>query len=62
LSRLAEVLGRVVVEELEFRVAVPQRKPAKGAITAEIPADEADSISDPMFRHIYKSARRKATA
>lgn len=62
LRRLSEVLGKSVVEEVEFRIAGPQRKPARAATAPALFADEADSIRDPMFRVIYKAARRKATA
>lgn len=62
LSRLAEALGRTVVEQLEFRIAVPQRKPVQQEVAPALFADEADAIRDPMFRHIYKASRRKAHA
>jgi hypothetical protein len=62
LARLAEVLGRKIVEELEFRVSVPQRKPAHVEAAKAISPDEADLIRDPMFQRIYKAARRKANA
>ena len=61
LARLAEALGRPIVEELEFRIAVPQRKPVKTETASPaLFADEADGIRDPMFRDIYKAARRRA--
>lgn len=60
ISRLEETLGRRIVEELEFRIAGPARKPVQSAeLTAEVP-DEADGIRDPVLRSIYKSSRRKA--
>lgn len=72
LRRMEEALGRPVVRELEFRIAVPARKPATSEslpAAASVPgpllaaaADEADSIRDPIFRSIYKASRRKATA
>lgn len=72
LRRMEEALGKAVVQELEFRIAVPARKPAASealpaAASAPGPllaaaADEADGIRDPIFRSIYKAARRKATA
>ena len=62
INRLSEALGRTIVEELEFRIAVPQRKPVQVEMAPALFADEADSIVDPMFRHIYKAARRKSNA
>src|SRR4051794_6628847 len=46
-ARLEETLGRKIVEELEFRIAGPVRKPAQTAELHSQPADEADSIRDP---------------
>jgi hypothetical protein len=60
LARLAEVLGSPVVAELEFRISVPQRKPVQTETAPALLADEADTIRDPMFRNIYRAARRKA--
>jgi hypothetical protein len=62
LRRLDEVLGRRVVEELEFRIAVPRLQPARAEMPFTLEADEADGIRDPVLRTIYKSARKKATA
>lgn len=61
LRALGDVLGRRIVEELEFRIAGPQRKPPQvAAVPLALFADEADQIRDPMFRNIYKASRRKA--
>ena len=60
-EQLEKTAGCCVVGELEFRVAVPKRKPAR-AETANSTADEADGIRDPFLRNIYKAARKKATA
>lgn len=62
LASLADALGRPIVEELEFRIAVPQRKPPQAEAAPALFGDEADTIRDPMFRNIYKAARRKANA
>lgn len=62
LARLRETLDRAIVEELEFRIAVPQRKPVQTEQAQPISADEAETIRDPMFRNIYRAARRKANA
>ena len=63
LTRLEEALGRRIVDELEFRIVVPTRKPVQSAVLPQNAiVDEADDIRDPVLRGIYKSARRKATA
>jgi predicted nucleic acid-binding Zn ribbon protein len=62
LARLNETLGRAIVEEIELRIAVPQRKPAVAETVPALLADEADAIRDPMFREIYKASRRRASA
>lgn len=61
LRRMEQVLGRKIVEEVEFRIAVPRIKPARAEALAAS-TDEADAIKDPVFRLAYKAARRKATA
>jgi hypothetical protein len=61
MRQLEKTAGRRVVEELEFRVALPKRKPARAETLTAIP-DEADGIRDPFLRNIYKAARKKATA
>ena len=61
LPKIRAVLGPGIVEELEFRVAprVPRRPPQMAA-TASAADEEADSIRDPIFRTLYKQARKKA--
>jgi predicted nucleic acid-binding Zn ribbon protein len=60
LPKIRAVIGPDIVEELEFRV-VPrvQRRPPQMAATASADA-EADAIRDPVFRTLYKQARKKA--
>lgn len=63
LAKLREHLGEGIVNELEFRVAVPRRPPqAAQSLSPSKPADEADGISDPVMRILYKQARKKASA
>lgn len=68
LGKLAEVLGRGVVEDVEFRVGRRRIGPGReeslpdGRRTGTVTVDEADSISDPGLKAIYKRARRKALA
>lgn len=61
LKRLQDVIGDELVKELEFRIAV-QRRPVEAAVTVAPSGDEADSIADPVFRLLYRQARKKATA
>ena len=63
LKKLEEALGQKLVTEVEFRVHVaPKRQPVRATESRTAGADEADGIRDPLFRTIYKAARRKATA
>lgn len=59
LKCLEDVLGRRVVAQLEFRVAVPRREAAV-VEQHDHRADEADKIADPVLRGIYIASRRKA--
>ena len=63
LNNMAKLLGNGMVEELEFRVMPRRREPQRAA--AAVPAlfaDEADAISDPVLRSLYKASRAKAQA
>ena len=60
MNQLEKAAGRRLVEELEFRVALPKRPPVRAE--SVISVDEADGIRDPFLRNIYKAARKKATA
>lgn len=61
LRGMEKAIGRRIVEQLEFRIAVPKRQPVRAEVRVER-SDEADGIRDPFLRNIYKAARRKATA
>jgi hypothetical protein len=61
MRQLENAAGRRIVEQLEFRIALPKRQPAR-AESAGAPIDEADGIKDPYLRNIYKAARKKASA
>lgn len=63
LGNLERALGGGLVDDLEFRV-VPRRREAQRA-TQAVPgwaADEAEAISDPVLRGIYRASRKKAQA
>ena len=66
LAGMARKIGDGVVTMLEFRVAPPRRAPSLAA-TAKASGtglldDEADRITDPVMRHLYRNARRKASS
>jgi hypothetical protein len=61
MQQLETAAGRRIVEEIEFRVAVPKRQPAR-AESLTRSTDEAEGIRDPFMRNIYKAARKKASA
>lgn len=60
LNNLAKALGPSLVEDLEFRIVPRRREPQRAG--AALPADEADAISDPVLRHIYRTSRKRARA
>ena len=64
LKNLDKTLGRGLVDDLEFRIVPRRREPelARVAIPALFAADDADAISDPVLRDIYKQSRKRAQA
>jgi hypothetical protein len=62
LSNLAKTIGRGHVEDLEFRVVPPRLEPQRAASPDGRVDDEAERISDPGLRRIYRAARTKALA
>ena len=63
LKKLRELMGDSIIRDVEFRIAT-QRRPPQMAQNIDRPqgADEADGITDPGMRIIYKQARKKASA
>ncbi len=64
LAKLTEVLGSGIVTDLEFRPAkgAPRRPPQSAQRHGDnVPADDADSIEDPILRILYKQSRTRAT-
>src|SRR5882724_6412952 len=63
---LQSILGPQVVTHLDFRPMVPRRGPQPAvavrkdaaAVSPKQP-DEADSIPDAVFRHLYKQSRKR---
>ena len=63
LKKLTEVLGAGIITDVEFRIATPRRPPqAAQSLGAPSLRDEAERISDPGMRLVYKQARKKASA
>lgn len=63
LAKLTEVLGSGIITDLEFRIATatPRRPPQSAQSHSKtVPADDADSIQDPVMRILYKQARSRA--
>lgn len=61
IARMEQALGRPIVAELEFRVGVPKRMPQRAETGSRL-LDEAESISDPILRNLYKASRKRANA
>jgi hypothetical protein len=63
--KIGELVGRAMVSDVEFRVAVPRRMPdrAERHDHARTPLfDEADGIHDPVLRRLYIISRKRASA
>ena len=61
LRNLERSIGAGVVEDLEFRVVPRKREPRRETRLAA-PADEAETIADPVLRGIYRASRKRALA
>ena len=64
LGKLEQIIGRDILQDIEFRIATPRRPPQMASslnATAHL-ADEADGIRDPVLRVLYKQSRKKASA
>jgi len=61
LRKIDENIGAGVVEDIEFRV-MPLRLSPQRAQHASVHGDEADGISDPVLRNLYKASRRRELA
>ena len=61
LRNLEKALGPGIVDDLEFRI-LPRRRQPEVARTSIPLLDEADAISDPVLRDLYKLSRKKAQA
>jgi predicted nucleic acid-binding Zn ribbon protein len=59
--KIEESIGAGVVEDIEFRVT-PLRLGPQRAQHATVLPDEADGITDPVLRNLYKASRQRETA
>ena len=60
---LEQILGKGMVEDVEFRVVPRRREPQRAAEAAPaLFADDSAAIADPVMRSIYRAARQKARA
>jgi len=60
---LEQILGKGMVEDIEFRVVPRRREPQRAAEAVPgVFADESAAIADPVMRSIYRAARKKALA
>jgi hypothetical protein len=62
LRNLEKNLGPGVVGDIEFRIVPRRRGPQLAEQSVSTPKDEAETISDPVLRGIYKASRKKALA
>jgi predicted nucleic acid-binding Zn ribbon protein len=61
LDRIRKVSGSDLVQDVEFRIAIPRREPMREMSSRES-SDEAEGIQDPVLKKVYQLARKKATA
>jgi len=60
---LEKILGKDMVDDIEFRVVPRRREPQRALAAAPaLFADDSDAIADPVMRSIYRAARKKALA
>lgn len=65
LAKLTDLIGKGVVDDVEFRVGVPRRIPQReerAAHSQPLLGDEAEGIPDAALRRVYKVSRQRALA
>jgi len=62
LGNLAKSLGPGMVEDIEFRIVPRRRGPQRAEAAVPALLDEAEGITDPVLRDIYRASRKKALA
>lgn len=64
-DRLRKITGSDCIADVEFRIVIPRRQPQRaesidsGSAQSE-PAEEAETIQDPVLRKLYRMSRRRA--
>ncbi len=63
-DKVNRAVGSELLEDVDFRVAVPKRRgPGRAESAAgRVPNDEAAGISDPNLRRLYRRSKKKALA
>ncbi len=65
-DRICQVTGSAIVQNVEFRIAVPRRQPGRAEVAETLApssaVDEAENIRDPVLKKLYRLSRKKATA
>ncbi len=61
-ERIRRITASEIVKDIEFRVGLPRRQPARSEHPARASFDEAETIQDPMLKKVYKLSRKKVTA
>lgn len=60
---LEQILGKGLVDALEFRVVPRRREPQRATeVMPGLFADESNAIADPVMRGIYRASRKRALA
>jgi hypothetical protein len=62
LANLEKQMGPGLVEELEFRIVPPRRGPQRAERPVSSVPDEAENVTDPVLRGIYRASRQRAGA
>jgi predicted nucleic acid-binding Zn ribbon protein len=62
LNNLEKALGTGLVDDLEFRIIPRRREPEIARASVPVLLDDADAITDPILRDLYKLSRKKAQA
>ena len=65
LRNIEKEIGTEIVADLTFVVAPPRREPQRESglpPAALVSPDEADSITDPGLRRVYRNSRRRLSA
>jgi len=68
-DRLRTVMGNGKIQDVEFRIAIPRRQMQRAessndgtSQSDEAVEDEAERISDPVLKRVYRLSRKRALA